>query len=241
MTIPPFSIYRKAALFGAVLVFITSFYFVDCIWSPLIDPAILERPAGPDTAIYWHWWYLNSYLRQFIPWAILARMAPIGDRVLKGALTFIAAIHFYSILDLILTGNQAGTIYEPLGLIGATIYTAFIAWKFWKAPAAPDSIEAGKVYLISRPPRTVLELIATWISPRWAGSVSVYANGYLYGFSPKSLRYEIMKAEGFRLREYQTAKEVPTTDPATIHVKALAMQGARWKLNCFGMAKKLLT
>jgi hypothetical protein len=225
-----------APIFGAVLVL---WFFTD-FWIWIIDPELISRPAGKETADYWHWWYTALYLRSAAPWILLGAITPVKYRFAKGGFIFLAAVHLFAAADLQITGNQAGSLWEPAGIIAAFIYTLIIWELRWKVTPESDPIEPGKAYLITRPPRSLLELIGSWLRFRWGGSALIYSQGVLYGFNRDRRIYGASQVGPLVLKPGQVAKAIDT-DPEIISQRASCKIGQKWRGNCFEVAKSIIS
>jgi hypothetical protein len=223
-----------APIFGAVLVLL---YFTD-FWILAIDPNL--ESEGADTSKYWFWWYFLGYIRQALPWGFLSIVTPIKYRFAKGAFLTLAGLHIFFSIDLLTTGNQAGSLWEPAGIIAAFIYTLIIWELRWKVTPESDPIEPGKAYLITRPPRSLLELIGSWLRFRWGGSALIYSEGVLYGFDRHRRIYGASQVGPLVLKPGQVAKAIDT-DPEIISQRASCKIGQKWRGNCFEVAKSIIS
>lgn len=210
------------------------FYFTE-FWI-IFDPSI----TGPgEHEVYWFWKYLARYIEGALPWVILAYSISNRDRLKKGAYTMIASMKVFAVIDLILWGNYTQRIIEPLTLIVGFSYTLALWYFLWRDKPTSDTVEPGKVYLIYRSPVRLIELIGSWLLPKWSGSVFVYSEGVCYGFRDRVFTRTELEGK-IKLRRNQIAREIKGFSPDQVAERLRPYVGIRWNLfhSCYWVSRK---
>ena len=200
----------------------------------------MNREPGPETELYWHYRYLARYVLHGLPWIILAASTPVSKPIQKWSYLVIASLFCFATIDLLITGNMAATIWEPLTAIIAFLYASGV-WLFvWSRKPRSVPVEPGSVYLIKRPPKTMLELCGSLLSPRWAGSVFIYSNGMTFGYDRKTLRVGCREVGPIRLRPDQVAVKVDGVTHWDVLSGYSKVAGKPWRWDCHRVCKKIL-
>lgn len=219
--------------------FVTVFFALIVAASANVEAVLSYVGLSPESSQYWHIVATSEYLIRYL----LALGAFHGTNpnrpFLKYVFLALAITFFVDLIELQVNGDYDFN-YLDAGIFAGGILYAFISRLIYvRYTQEAADIEPGRIYVLSRAPRTCVEWVGSLIPiSKGRGSVLMYCDGWIYG--PDHTTGIYRKRRGSH--KGKIARPIGGDSKKFFKIWESDFEGLRWSIgrNCFWMEKKIV-